>query len=88
MQPTTPSVLDLRTLPDALKNILGDAMHSDDDGIFDAWVQLCRAIAFLGPSADRYGPAVARALTTAARAAEMVVIIHDHPGDLPLSRST
>ncbi|KAF6809863.1 hypothetical protein CPLU01_15428 [Colletotrichum plurivorum] len=45
----TNPITDIRTLLPQLKEVLSSATHADDEGILEIWVQLCRAIAFLGP---------------------------------------
>ncbi|WYZ36377.1 hypothetical protein EsH8_XIII_000029 [Colletotrichum jinshuiense] len=77
--PTPPSVLDLRSLPAPLKELVSCATHADDAALFDIWVQLSRAIAALGPSARRFKSPTAAILCAAAAAAETVVGIADFP---------
>ncbi|GJD05458.1 hypothetical protein ColKHC_14283 [Colletotrichum higginsianum] len=81
--PTPPSVHDLSNLPRPLKDLVNAAVNAgDDDALLDIWVHLCRATAFLGPSAQRFDFPVAHTLATAARAAEAVVCISDFPHEL------
>lgn len=67
-------VTDIRTLLPQLKEILSSATHADDAAIFEIWVQLCRAIAFFGPSSDRiHREPIASSLRLVVAAAETFV---------------
>ncbi|KAF0319700.1 hypothetical protein GQ607_013065 [Colletotrichum asianum] len=69
-------VTDIRSLLPELKALLNSATNANDDTILEIWLQLCRTMAFLGPSTDRFPQnAIGVTLRTVANAAESVVVI-------------
>ncbi|EQB44505.1 hypothetical protein CGLO_16744 [Colletotrichum gloeosporioides Cg-14] len=76
-------VTDIRSLLPELKALLNSATNANDDAILEIWLQLCRTMAFLGPSTDRFPQnAIGVTLRTVANAAESVVVIaHSHLSD-------
>ncbi|KAK1974441.1 hypothetical protein LZ30DRAFT_694329 [Colletotrichum cereale] len=75
--PTPPSALDLTSLPQTLKDLVNEAIRADRDALLQIWVDLSRAMAFIGPSVQIFNFPIAHTLATLARAAESVVWISD-----------
>lgn len=53
--------------------MINAAIHADDKDLFDIWVQLCRTIAFLALSADRFKPQPVAMMRVIVSAAEAIV---------------